>query len=295
VLYYNSRAFEKAGLDPASPPATFDDVRRVSQTIVDSGVARHGISVEMHAWSVENWLAKLEQPVVNSDNGRTARATETMFDSDAGREIFSWLDSMVDDELAVNVGRNPSGADTLLAIGSGDAAMTHGSSAAMRSAFGVLESGEFPDVRLAVAPMAGGPGSVVVGGASLFIVNKSSPIEQEAARIFARWLNEPEQQAEWHIGSGYIPLRKSAASLPSIVEFWAQYPQFKVAYDQLSGSDVTVANSGAVIGPFSEVRRAVVEALESMLLQGVDPATALQNAARNADDVISSYNARLPD
>ncbi len=295
VLYYNARAFEKAGLDPAVPPKTLEDVRAYSRQIVDTGAARHGISVEMHSWSVENWLARFDQPIVDNDNGRTARATQAVFDSDAGRELFTWFDSMVDQGLAMNVGRNPSGADTLLPIGSGDAAMTHGSSAAMRSVYGVLESGEFPDVKIAVAPMAGGEGGVVVGGASLFIVNKSSPVEQEAARIFARWLNEPEQQAEWHIGSGYIPLRTSAADLPAIKDFWAQNPQFRVAYDELSGDNVTVANSGAVIGPFGEVRRAIVEGLESMLLQGTDPATALSKAAKAATDAITSYNARISD
>lgn len=293
VLYYNARAFEKAGLDPALPPATFEDTREMSQQIVDSGAARHGIALEMHAWYIENWLAKAGQPIVDNDNGRSARATAAVFDSDAGREAFTWIDSMVSDGLAVNVGRNPSGADSLLAIGSGDAAMALGSSAAMRSVFGVLESGEFPDVRVAAAPMPGASGGVVVGGASLFIVGKSSPVEQEAARIFAQWLNQPDRQAEWHTGSGYIPIRRSAAEMPAIQEFWAANPQFKVAYDQLAGTDVTVATSGAVIGPFIEVRRAIVEAMESMLLRGTDPATALRNAQEAATRAIASYNERV--
>ncbi len=293
VLYYNKVAFQKAGLDPDVAPKTLDEVRQYSQKLVDSGATRHGISIEMHSWSVENWLAKFDQPLVNNDNGRTARATAATFDSDAGRTLFTWLDGMVKDGLAINVGRNPSGADTLLPIGSGDVAMTHGSSAAMRSVYGVLESGQFPDVKIGVAPMAGGDGGVVVGGASLFIVNKSSPVRQEAARIFAQWLDDPAQQAEWHIGSGYIPLRRSAAALPSIQEFWAANPQFKVAYDQLSSGEVTVANSGAVIGPYAEVRLAIVEGMESMILQGTDPATALKNAQDAANTAISSYNSRL--
>jgi sn-glycerol 3-phosphate transport system substrate-binding protein len=293
LLYYNKTAFQKAGLDPDVAPKTLDEVRQYSQKLVDSGATRHGISIEMHSWSVENWLSKFNQPLVNNDNGRTARATAATFDSDAGRTLFTWLNDMVRDGLAMNVGRNPSGADTLLPIGSGDVAMTHGSSAAMRSVYGVLESGEFPDVKIGVAPMAGGDGGVVVGGASLFIVNKSSPVKQEAARIFAQWLDDTPQQAEWHIGSGYIALRKSAAALPSIQEFWAANPQFKVAYDELSGGSVTVANSGAVVGPYAEVRLAIVQGMESMILQGTDPATALKNAQDAANRAISSYNSRL--
>lgn len=293
VLYYNELAFEKAGLDPGKPPTSLGEVRAYSQRLVNSGVTRHGISLEMHSWTIENWLAKENQAIVNNANGRNARATEAAFDTEATRALFTWIDGMIGDGLALNVGRNASGADTLLPIGSGDVAMTHGSSAAMRSVFGVLESGEFPNVTVGVAPMAGGSGGVVVGGASLFIVNRSSPVEQEAARIFARWLNEPDQQAEWHIGSGYIPLRTSTSELPAIREFWASNPQFRVAFDQLSGEDVTDANAGAVVGPFIEIRRAIVEALESMVLQDKSPTDAVRDAARNATDAIASYNERI--
>ncbi len=295
VLYYNTVAFQKAGLDPAKPPVTLDDVRADSQKIVDAGVARHGIALEMHSWWIENLLAKAGQTVVNNGNGRDARATEATFDSDAGRAIFSWTKSMVDDGLGLNVGRNPSGADALLAIGSGEAAMALGSSAGMRSVFSVLESGQYPDVKVGVASMPGipGDGGSLVGGASLFIVNRSSPVKQEAARIFAEWLNEPAQQAAWHIGSGYIPIRKSAAASPSVQQLWSTSPQFKVAYDDLSPDRVTPASAGAVVGPFLDVRNAIVGGLESMLLQHTDPATALRNAASTATDAIKSYNQRI--
>jgi len=295
VLYYNTIAFQKAGLDPAKPPVTLDDVEAYSRKIVDSGAARHGIALEMHSWYIENLLGKAGQVLVNNGNGRDARATEAAFDSDAGRAIFSWIKSMVDGGLAMNVGRNPSGADALLAIGSGDAAMALGSSAGMRSVFGVLESGQFPNVKVGVAPMPGipGDGGVLVGGASLFIVNKSSPVKQEAARIFAHWLNEPAQQAEWHVGSGYIPIRRSAAASKSVQDLWAASPQFKVAYDDLAQDRVTAASAGAVVGPFLEVRNAVVGGLESMILQGTDPATALRNAASTASEAIRSYNQRI--
>jgi sn-glycerol 3-phosphate transport system substrate-binding protein len=249
----------------------------------------------MHSWWIENQVARAGQLLVNNGNGRDARATEAAFDTDIGRAVFSWTKSMVDDGLALNVGRNPSGADALLAIGSGEAAMALGSSAGMRSVFQVLESGQYPDVRVAVGSMPAmrGEGGSLVGGASLFIVNRSSPVKQEASRIFAEWLNEPEQQAVWHIGSGYIPIRRSAASLPSVQQLWSTSPQFKVAYDDLSPDLVTPASAGAVVGPFLDVRSAIVSGLESMLLQGTEPATGWRNAAAEATDAIRSYNRRI--
>lgn len=297
VLYYNKIAFEKAGLDPERPPATLDEVRQASQQLVDRGVTRQGLALELGGWFFEQWLAKAGQLYVDNDNGRTARATRALFDSDTGRELFRWIDGMVNDGLAVNIGRNPSGADALLAVGSGDAAMTIATSAAMRSIYGVLESGQFPDVKVGVGPMPGleaqDSGGIEVGGAALFIVNRSSPAEQEAARIFAKWLNEPAQQAEWHVGSGYVPIRKSATDLPAVQELWGASPQFRVAYDQLLAGRTNAASAGTVLGSYNDVRETVVKALEEMLLQGKDPDAALAGAAKAADDVMKQYNDRI--
>jgi sn-glycerol 3-phosphate transport system substrate-binding protein len=297
VLYYNKTAFAKAGLDPEKPPATLDEVRQDAQKIVDSGVARHGIAVEESPWYYEQWLAKAGQPFLDNDNGRAARATSVLLDGDSARSIFEWLGSMVSSGLAMNVGRNTSGADAFLTIGSGDAAMSMGTSAGLRSVFGVLESGQFPDVKLGVGPMPGltapDAGGISVGGASLFVVNKSSPVEQEATRIFAEWLNEPAQQAEWHIGSGYIPTRKSSATDPRVQQLWAESPQFRVAFDQLQSGQTSIASSGSVLGAYKDVREAIVKGMEEMWLQGKDPDAALADAAKAADDAIKQYNDRI--
>jgi sn-glycerol 3-phosphate transport system substrate-binding protein len=173
--------------------------------------------------------------------------------------------------------------------------MTIGTSAAMRSVLQVLESGQFPQVALGVAPMPGLPGNggVLVGGAALWISARSSPARQEAARTFARWLTEPEQQAAWHAGSGYIPIRKSAVELPAVRELWAKQPEFKVAYDQLLQGPVNVATAGPVVGAFAEVREALNRALERMYLQNAAPDAALRQAEEEANRAIADYNRRV--
>jgi sn-glycerol 3-phosphate transport system substrate-binding protein len=295
VLYYNKTAFSEAGLDPEDPPRTFEDLREASQAIVDSGAATHGIAIELQAWYMEQWFGKAGEPYVNNGNGREARATEVLFNNELGLEIFTWLKEMVDEGLALNVGRNPSGADHLLAIGSSDAAMTIGTSAALGSVFQVLESGQFPDVEVGVAPMPGieGDGGVLVGGASLWITNRSSSEKQEAARVFAQWLNEPEQQAAWHAGTGYLPIRMSATELPAVTDLWTERPQFKVAYDQLLEGTTNVASAGPVMGPYAEVREAVTTAIERMLLEGQSPEDALRQAEEESNRAMADYNERI--
>lgn len=295
VLYYNKQAFQKAGLDPEKPPATLDDVRAASQKLVDTGSTKFGYSIKLDPWYLEQWLAKAGKPYVNNANGRAKRTTGVVFDTKAGREIFAWLDSMVDDKLALNTGPPEGNVDNLLAIGAGNSAMTIDTSANLGTIFQVLGSGAFPNVTIGVAPMPGpkGKGGVLVGGAALYIPRKSSPEKQAAAWEFIKFLNEPASQAAWAVGTGYVPIRKSALDESVLKAAWARTPEYKVAYDQLVTGVNNVATAGPVIGPYREVRDAVVNSMTRMLTQGVDPKTALSDAAKKANEEISAYNTRV--
>ncbi|HWO93574.1 MAG TPA: extracellular solute-binding protein, partial [Dehalococcoidia bacterium] len=271
-------------------------VRSYSEAIRDSGAAQHGIAIELSGWYIEQWFGKAGHLYIDAENGRSGPATAVEFNDDLGRELFTWLDEMVDAGLALNVGRNPMGTEHLLAVGTGEAAMTIATSAALGSIFQVLESGEFPagDIEVGVGPMPGieGDGGILVGGASLWIVNRSSPEEQEAAWTYVKWLNEPEQQARWHEGTGYIPIRKSAVETDIVRQLWTERPQFRIAYDQLLNGETNAASAGPVMGAYREVRDAVVQALERMMLEDVSPEDALSQAEREANAALEEYTSR---
>jgi sn-glycerol 3-phosphate transport system substrate-binding protein len=296
VLYYNKQAFQKAGLDPNQPPKTLDEVRAAAQKLVDTGTTKFGYAVKLDPWYLEQWLSKAGLPYVNNGNGRQERASKVVFDNKTGEEIFTWLDDMVDDKLALNTGAPEGNFDNLLAIGAGNAAMTIESGAQLGTILQVLGSGQFPNVTIGVAPMPGptGKGGVLVGGAALYMPVKSPPEKQAAAWKLIKFLNEPENQAEWSVATGYVPIRKSALDEPVLKDAWAKTPELRVAYDQLVSGVENVATAGPVIGPYDAVRVGVVNAMNAMLTQGVDPKTALRNAAGKANDEMSSYNARVP-
>lgn len=295
VLYYDKALFRKAGLDPEKPPATLDEVREASQAIVDSGAAPHGIAMKVDAWILEQFLAKAGEQYVNNGNGREARATAVAYDTDTGLEIFQWWEAMVADDLALDTGYKEGNIDHYLAVGNGNAAMTIDTTAALGTISQVLGSGQFEGVDLGVGPMPGpeGEGGVLVGGAALYIVNKSAPAEQEAAWRFVQFLNEAENQADWSAATGYIPLRRSAAEMPAITQRWEEEPGYRVAYDQLVTGPENVATAGPVIGAYRDVRMAAVDALQAMLSQGLAPDEALDRAARDADAAIEEYNSRV--
>lgn len=300
ILYYNKKALEEVGFDPDTPPRTLEEVREYSEKLIQrdasGNVTRSGISLEISPWYFEQMLAAHGDLYVDNENGREARATEVLFDDESGLEIFTWWRDMVDEGLAVNVGRNPSGLDALLAIGVEQAVMTIGSSAALRSVVDILESGEFPNVDLGTGTMPvleGSEGGVVVGGASLWIFKDRPVEEQEAAWEFVKFLVEPQSQAEWYAGSGYLPIRRSALELEPSIQVQEEYPHFAVAVEQLETTPGGPATAGAIIGPFAEVREAISTAIERMLLTGVSPQDALTGAAEESNRALADYARRV--
>ena len=293
ILYYDRAAFERAGLDPDDPPTTFDDVETAARAIVGSNAAGAGIAIKLDPWLLEQWSALAGATYVDHGNGREERARAVAFDGEAGLEIFEWLNRMADEGLATITG--PGGFDNLLAIGSHGAAMTVDTSAALGTIAQVLSGGDYADVSLGVGPMPGGSGEggILVGGAALYILNTSSPAEQEAAWRYATFLNEPQSQSTWAAATGYLPIRPSATELAPLRDRWAAQPEFRVAYDQLLAGPVNSATAGPVIGDYAGVRAAVLAGLQAMLTEGRSPADALASARDAANAAITEYNKRI--
>ncbi len=297
VFYYDRNDFTAAGLDPDAPPATLDEMFEMGQAIVDAGAAETAMSLEVQPWYPEQWSSMADQELVDNTNGRDARAETATLDNATMVDIFTWVREMVDNDLIFNVGRNPSGADHFFALASGDAAFTIGTSGALGSVYDALDSGTVEtDVDIGIGPLpgpvAGGPTSA--GGAALWLVANESSDEQIAASWdFVQWLAAPEQQARWHVNTGYIPISFQASEDAAVQELWAERPGYQVAYEQLADDNLPPGGGGPVIGAYVEFRNAVEDAIEALVLDGADPAETAATLQEEADAAIASYNDRV--
>jgi sn-glycerol 3-phosphate transport system substrate-binding protein len=301
LLYYNKVALREVGLDPEKPPQDLKELRQYSEKLLkhDSAgnVTRSGLALDIAIW-IERMLAEHGDLLVDQSNGHDGRATKVLFDNDTGRWFFEWWHDMVDSGLAFNVGRNPTMVEGFLAIASGRAAMTFSYSGALRSVIDALEAGEegTQNVEVGVSRLPGVPGGTGQTGFSsygLWIFNVRPKEEQEAAWTFIKWLMEPEQQAEWFAGSGYLPVSRSAVDLPAAQDVLTRYPLFQVAFDLYLNAPANPATEGTILGPFQKVREAIFRGVEEMLSGMKDPDKALEDAAANANDAIKEYNQRV--
>ena len=301
LLYYNKIAFREVGLDPDKPPKDLEEVKEIAEKFVkrDShgNLMRTGLALDITAWYLEVVLAEHGDLYVNNVNGRQGRATAVEFNGPTGRAFFQWWHDVVKEDLAIDVGRALTSPDYLLAIGAGTAVMTRASSSGLRSVVDVLEGGlAQTEVELGIAGLPGIPGGTgysAVYSRALWFAKDRPKAEQEAGWKFVKWLMEPEQQAEWFAGSGYLPTRTSSYDLPAAQDIMAKYPGFGVARDIFLASPVTPATLGPLLGPFNEVRQAMLEGLEETVVRDKDPVEAINDAAEEANEIIEEYNRRV--
>jgi len=304
VLFYNKKVFTAAGLDPNTPPKSLEELHSMSQKIVDSGAAKFGLALESGfdsggGWYVEQWFAKAQEFYVDGDNGRTGRATKVLYNNQSGVDLLTFLQGMLNDKTAVNVGDNSqSGYDNLLKMAdqTEPAAMTINTSASLGPVLEVLGTGQFPNINaddVGVGPMPGPDGKpgMLIGGASLYVVDSGDDVRTAAAWDFITYLVGAQQQSEWAAATGYVPNRTDALTLDPYKTTVANDPRFAVAYQQLLDTPDVPTSAGPVVGPLREVRTVLANAVASVF-NGADPKTALDDAAAQSNGLIADYNAR---
>jgi len=306
VMFYNRNLFEAAGLDPDDPPLSFDEVRAVSQQLVDSGAAGFGLVVDssrdsgLGGTSFEQWFGRVRVPFADNGNGRLAPATQVLFDDENGLGFLTFLRDMVADGLAVSVGENAGGQAGLFKLVDEEApaAMAIETSSAIGTVLAALSGGliagfDGGDLGVAFMPGPSDFPAAQIGGGSLWIPSGKSDTEAAAAWDFIQFLTAAQTQSTWAEGTGYIPVRSDAIELDPFAATIVADPRYRVAYDQLLGVDDDILATRPLLGPQREVRQEIADALATIYddPSGADLETILAEAAAASDALIANYNA----
>ncbi|MCQ4086327.1 ABC transporter substrate-binding protein [Saccharibacillus sp. JS10] len=291
ILYYNKDAFKAAGLDLENPPTTYAEIEAAAKKLTKDGVT--GGSFAIYGWFMEQLLANQGAELLNNSNGRAGLADQAQLGAPAAVNTLEWWKKMVDDGTMLNLGRKTD--DTKKAFAAGQIAMTLDSTASLRgivqAAEGKFEVGTAPLPKPSEADAD--KGGVVVGGASLWMMNDRPEAEQQAAWQFIKFLAEPSTQAFWHVNTGYFPITKEAYNEDIVKENLEKYPQFQTAIDQLHGTELTPATQGAVMGVFPEARQLTETAIEEALTGAASPQDALDRASAEITQKIQEYNSTV--
>jgi sn-glycerol 3-phosphate transport system substrate-binding protein len=292
ILYYNKTAFEKAGLDPNTPPKNFDEIIAMAEklTIKDASgtVTQRGFGMGNYGWFFEQWVGKQGKQYVDNNNGRgTAPATKVVFDENgAAKDILGVWKKLIDGGVItyLNQGNN----DAKAAFIAGQIAMTLESTAALKSlltnvgdAF-EIGTGFFPSIN------KDDVGGVSIGGGSLWSLASGDEAKQNAAWEFIKFMIAPEQQAFWNAQTGYFPITVATHELDAFKANLAQFPQFGTAIEQLHSTKPEYA--GALLSVFPEARQLVQTYTEKLVGGELSVDDAVSKLAADINSAIEEYN-----
>ncbi len=287
IMYYNKDHFEQAGLDPESPPVTWEEFANAANTVVDEGVADYGVTWPNHAWWINSWLGEKKAFVCDKKNGRTGEPSEVRYNSDAAREVFDfWINDLGD--AYHNPGIENWGSSEQ-AYQNGVASMHMNSSGSLAySLSGFKENGI--NVGVAGLPVPGERIGHSMGGAAIWVSKKDrTKAEREAVKTFIKNMTGPEQQALYSKKTGYFPSNKGSFDVLKDQGFYADNPDtFKVSYQQLQDWEEHPMNQGILMGPAFKIYKEVAVQSDKML-QGKDIEQGMQAIKDFGDRQLERY------
>lgn len=136
-----------------------------------------------------------------------------------------------------------------------------------------------------VAPLYAGPKgeAVPLSGANLSVVAGLKADKQDAAVKFMTWLTGKEATLEWAMGkTGYGPVRKSALNDQRWKDFVKNNPEYGVLGEALTKGVVQPSHS-----QWSNIQKEITTAVETALLGKADVKSALEAAAKKADELLA--------
>ena len=273
VAYYNKDMFRAAGLDPESPPSTWDEMISMGKALTSDGTYGLMIPSTGYPYWMFQALAIQNGKEVMSDDGLT-----TYFDDPAVVETLEFWKS-----LSQEHGVMPTGT---VEWGTLRQAFLEGQTAMMWHSTGNLTavknnaSFDFGVAELPANVRKGSP----TGGGNFYVFKDTSPEDQAAALKLIEFMTAPEQAAAWSIGTGYMGVSPAAYETDALKSYTQEFPPALVARNQLE-------NAVAEFSTFetARVREGLNNAIQAALTDAKSPADALAEAQAAAVRLLRDY------
>ncbi len=279
VLYWNKEAFAEAGLDPDTPPSTWEETIEMGKKLVkkdgDGNVTRWGVRIPSSGfpyWLFQGLTTQNDVILANSDGNQTnfadpkvAEALQYLVDLSTKHEVM---------------------APGIIEWGATPKAFFEGQTAMMWTS-----TGNLTNVRNN-APFDFGvgllPGNVrrgaPTGGGNFYIFSDSSDEQKKAAFDFVKWISQPAQSAKWTIATGYVAPRPDTWETAEMKAYTDDFAPALVARDQLefAVAELSTYQNQRVTAVFNDALAAAITGSKSV-------EDALAEAQKQADAILKEY------
>ena len=285
VFYYNKDMFTKAGLDPNTPPKTYQEINAAAEKIKAAGF-ECGYTTSWPSWVlVENFAALHNTPYASKNNGFDGLDARVDLKQENFVKHFTYLNDMAKAGTFTYGGRGDAGNSLFSA---GKCAMFTGSSGS-RASFSKNAQFEFGISRLPYnSDIVSEPQNSVIGGASLWVFNKKSEDIYKGVTAFFHYISEPSIAAKWHQDTGYVPVVKAAYEETKASGFYDKNPGTDSPFLQLNVA-TTDASRGVRLGFLPQIRDVQDGELEKIFAQKVSVAEGLEEMTRRDNELLTRF------
>jgi multiple sugar transport system substrate-binding protein len=278
TLFYNADILRAAGLDPDTPPTTWDEVHDYALQ-VKARTDRAPLNIAAIG-STGDWVA---QSLVSSNGGTllSADGLTPTFNQPPAVDTFKWFQSLVADGTHPPLNAN----DAVDAFNNGNLAMFLNTTALLYAAEAAA-SGKF-DLRTSGEPSFGTQTVHPVNSGSGLFVFTTDPVRQRAAWEF---LNFAASQRGFTIITsmiGYVPQRDDVVDDPRYLKPFADKdPNLLTAYKQLPGLEPWINWSKAKQGVQAE--SLFIESLQNVVYGGQDAQSTMDSTANRVAALLAT-------
>jgi sn-glycerol 3-phosphate transport system substrate-binding protein len=289
VMWINQDAFEKAGLDPAKPPATWPEVIAAARAIKAKEAAAIPMMTAWPTWAHFEQYAAIH-------NVEYATLSDGFAGNDPALTITAapfvkHLQRLLDAEkegIFKYLGRDGKPSPTFYAGQAGITFDSSGIRGQLKKSATFKYAAAFLPYDPAITPK---PINSIIGGASLWAMTapNRTPAEYKAVAEFFAYLGQPGTDAAWSQATGYVPVTHAGFQKNTADGYYAQNPGANIAIEQLSRQPTTKYSRGIRLAGMPQIRNIIEAAWENAITSGAPAADVLADAQTRGDTVIKSF------
>ncbi len=287
VVYDNKTAMKKAGLDPEKFPATWPEVAAAAKKIKESGAAKFGLVSGWQSWvQLESFSTWHNVPFASKENGMAGLDTQLMINSPLHVKHIAFLAQLMKDGVMTYTGRKSEPINTFTSGEAGILMNSSGSYAAVKLGakfdWGVAMLPYWPEVK-------GAPQNTLIGGATIWAMSGHKKEDEAGIAAFFNFLLKPENQANFHQITGYLPLTMDGYELTKKQGFYAKNPGTDMGILSLTQKPPTANSKGLRLGNMAQIRDVVDEELEAVWSGKKDAKQALDAMVKRGNEILRRF------
>jgi len=293
VMWYSKDAFRKAGLNPDSPPKTWEEVRKAADAIRSKNAAEIPSTSAWFSWiQLEQYSALHNIPFASESDGFEGLGAKLEINSKAHVKNMTRLVEMAKEGSFKYTGRDNQ-PDQLLVAGK---AGIHFDSSGMRGDLVKSAKFDWGEAYLPYDPeIIKTPLNSIIGGASLWTMTAPGRTEPEykAVATFLAFLGQPDNDAYWHEHTGYVPVTLAGFDLAKQQGFYQKNPGADLPTLQLERGTVTKYSKGLRLGRLPEIRNIIYEEMEKAFQGNQTAQQAMDNSVERGNKVLRAFQAAV--